>query len=429
MSRRASPLGRHGKPLAANVAARGGALLSLAVATLLVARTGGPAAVGVYALLRVLPGIVGLVVSSGLPGAAPFFLAGSRRSEARLRGTLIAMAVVTGIAGTALWGVCTPLLGKLFFDDVPLAVVALAGLTVVTQLLFATSKASLQGVDDLPGTNWAILLEEFIFVPAYLGLYAVGVQGYEAIVIALLVSDVLSTILSCGRLSRRGFFERPGAPQLSLAHSIAAFGARGQAGNLTSLLTYRLDFVLLGALTGPGVLGGYAIASKYAELLRLPSQSLNWVFYPRFARDGGSEAADRARWLIPRAGALTLAGAVPLALIAGIIVPAVYGDDFQAAVVPAQILLLGLAAEGIAGVVTAFLYGRGRPGLNSLAMGAGLALTIVLDIILIPSYGAIGAAWASTAAYLATTGMLVASFRLVTRAPDRVPRPAFDAEA
>jgi O-antigen/teichoic acid export membrane protein len=408
-------LAKRRHPMVTNLGARAAALLSLAVATLMIARTGGPAAVGVYALLRILPGIVGLVVASGLPGAAPYFLAGSSRTDPRLRGTVIALAVVAGVGGAALWAIATPLLHAAFFPGVAPAIIALAGLTVLTQLLFATSKACLQGLDDLPGTNWAIVLEEFLFLPVYLALYAAGVGGSGAIVAALLLADLVPILVSSLRLARRGFFEAPGRPALAQARKVAAFGARGQAGNLISLLNYRLDFILLAVLTGPAVLGTYAVASKFAELLRLPSLSFFWVLYPRFAKDDAVQAECRARRLIPRAGVLTVASALPLALAAGFIVPAIYGDAFRPAIVPAQILLVGLSIEGMAGVITAFLYGRGRPGLNSIATGVGLVITIVLDLLLIPPFGAVGAAWASAVAYVTTTVMLIAYFRMLSR--------------
>jgi O-antigen/teichoic acid export membrane protein len=408
-------LAKRGHPMVTNVGARAGALAALALATLLIARTGGPAAVGIYALLRVLPGIVGLLVSSGLPGAAPFFLAGPSGDHPRLRGTLIALAVGTGLIGTALWAGFVPLLHATLFSDVAPALLVLAGLTVLTQLLFATSKACLQGLDDLPATNWAIFLEEFVFLPAYLALHLAGVEENLAIIASLLIADVLPTLISSARLAHEGFFAAPGLPARDLVVKVSAFGARGQVGNLLSLLNYRLDFVILAAMTGPVVLGSYAVASKFAELLRLPSLSLFWVLYPRFAKDNASQAESRARRLIPRAGLLTAAGAVPLALAAGLVVPAVYGEAFRPAIVPAQIILLGLFAEGIAGVITAFLYGRGRPGLNSLVTGGGLVVTVVLDLLLIPPFGAVGAAWASAAAYLSTTGLLVIWFFKLSR--------------
>jgi O-antigen/teichoic acid export membrane protein len=117
-------------------------------------------------------------------------------------------------------------------------------------------------------------------------------------------------------------------------------------------------------------------------------------------------------------GGTTLVAAVPLALSAGFLLPTVYGGEFEAAIVPAQILLLGLAGEGVSSVVTAYLYGSGRPGLNSMAMGAGLAITIVLDLLLIPPFGAAGAAVASSAAYLAVMSVLLILFFRLTRSSE-----------
>jgi Na+-driven multidrug efflux pump len=45
------------------------------------------------------------------------------------------------------------------------------------------------------------------------------------------------------------------------------------------------------------------------------------------------------------------------------------------------------------------LSGRGRPGLSSLLACGEVVITIGLDLLLIPRYGAIGAAVASVCAY------------------------------
>jgi lipopolysaccharide/colanic/teichoic acid biosynthesis glycosyltransferase len=66
-------------------------------------------------------------------------------------------------------------------------------------------------------------------------------------------------------------------------------------------------------------------------------------------------------------------------------------------------------------VVTAFLYGRGRPGLSSIAAGIGVVVTLVMDVVLIPRFGAVGAAVASSVAYLTTTATLVAWYRYTSR--------------
>jgi O-antigen/teichoic acid export membrane protein len=102
-----------------------------------------------------------------------------------------------------------------------------------------------------------------------------------------------------------------------------------------------------------------------------------------------------------------MVAALPFVLLARPIVELLYGSRFDAAVGPARLLVLGMLLGGAAGVASGYLYGRGRPGLNSWALGLGLVLTVVLDLLLIPRYGAMGAAFASTATYLLADGALI----------------------
>ena len=186
------------------------------------------------------------------------------------------------------------------------------------------------------------------------------------------------------------------------------FGTRGQVGGVMSLLNLRLDFVLLSAFAGPAVLGVYAVASKFAELVRVFGMALQYVLYPKYANDG-SRAMGEARGLMVRVGLLSTITIVPLWITCGYVIPGFYGSAFNAAVMPTRIILLGLVLDGVGGVITAVFYGVGRPGLNSLAMGAGLAVTVVLDVLLIPRFSENGAAVASALAYT-TTGLVLIGF-------------------
>jgi O-antigen/teichoic acid export membrane protein len=103
-----------------------------------------------------------------------------------------------------------------------------------------------------------------------------------------------------------------------------------------------------------------------------------------------------------------LAAAVPL-------LPMIYGHAFNSAVIPTYLLLAGLVGEGVAGVVSAYLYGVGRPGANSLGLGVAVIVTVVLDVLLIPHFHAVGAAFASSAAYLTSSAALVACYVVVRR--------------
>jgi len=398
-----------------NVAARIGALVALSVATFLVARNGGPAAVGVYALLRVLPSLVGVTISCGLPGATAYFLAGPERGNRRLPLTLVAMALVGGCVGTFVWAASSAFLARFLFQDLSTTLVLVASFLVFTRVLVATAKSCSQGSDDLRGANRVIVTEELMFLPVYGALWAAGGRGFGTIVAGLLLADVLTASLGWGRLARRGFFRVVRRPSASLARRIAGYGIRAQVGGFVMLLNLRLDFVLISVITGPTVLGVYAIASKYAELVKVVSLAVTYVLYPKFAAELVTRALQTARSLIPTAGLVTAGVVVPLWFAASFVIPLIYGDAFRPAVTPAEIILVALMLDGVAAVITALLYGIGRPGLNSIAMGLGLAITVVLDIALIPPFGAAGAAVASAVAYVTTTVALIWFFWRIRR--------------
>jgi O-antigen/teichoic acid export membrane protein len=406
-------------PIVANLGARIAALAALTVASLVVARTGGPALVGVFVLLRLLPWLMGVLLNLGLYGATPYFLAGPSREDPRYRSTIVAIALSSGFVGGLVWAAASPLLARELFPGMSAGLVALAGVSVLTQCMETTAKACSQGFDDLHGSNRIFALEEIAFLPFFLAFLSLGLPEHLAIVVALPIGDLFTGLSGWVRLTRREFFRGVGRPSVRLARRVIAYGARAQIGSVMLLLNARLDFALVGGLIGPAALGIYAIASRFAELLRLPYLAASYVLYPSYARDRQDVAIDKARSMMRRIGWIPAAGVIPLGIAATFLLPILYGPDFRHAVGPTWILLIGLTGGGVAGVASAFLLGVARPGLNSLANAAGLVVTVSLDLLLIPRLGVVGAAVASCCAYLCTSAALVASFRAVTRAGGR----------
>ncbi|HEV2257817.1 MAG TPA: oligosaccharide flippase family protein [Streptosporangiaceae bacterium] len=409
--------------LTANVAARVVALLSLSAATVLVAHAGGPKLLGELTLLRVLPGLAGVLAGCGLPSAAPFFLAGKDRDKPRLRTTIVVLTLAGSLAASGGWLVLSPLIHRIFFHPWHIGVVIAAAVPVFSQLWVATGKSFLQGENDMRGANWAIAAEEAAFLPVYVALVPI-MHGTSLLMTALVGADVLVTAGIIVRLARRGYLRSWGRFDVRQAREICGYGIRGQLGGMLSLVNLRLDVVILGALVGPATLGVYAVASKYAELLRLPGLAITYVLYPRLTSRDPKDAARYVAALFPRALLLTMLAAVPLAAAVPLL-PGVYGHAFLTAMIPAYILIFGLIGEGVAGLVSAYLYAVGRPGANSLALTVSVLVTIVGDVTLIPHYHAVGAAIASAAAYLTSSGALLACYFAVRKLPPRArPEPA-----
>ena len=296
------------------------------------------------------PGWPACSPAAGLPGAAPYFLAGARRHDPRAAAD--AGAAHGGSARrsprsagwpsrrSCTW--CSSSPGRPGSSLVAAIAVVHPAVRRRRQGAAAGRRrpARRQRGDRRRGGG----------VPAGLpGCCCRSATAAATVVAALVLADVAVAVGIAERLRRRRLLPGWRRPDLAArAGRSAAYGMRGQLGGLLSLVNLRLDVAILGALAGPAVLGVYAIASKYAELLRLPGLAVTYVLYPAFARGTRPRRPPVPVRCWP-ARRLTALAAVPLRPAAGSVLPLVYGDDFAGAIVPAWILLAGLVGEGVPG--------------------------------------------------------------------------------
>ena len=102
--------------------------------------------------------------------------------------------------------------------------------------------------------------------------------------------------------------------------------------------------------------------------------------------------------------------------IAPFVIPWVFGDEFKGAVRPLVLLMPGVVAYAPVTILVVYLtVRRARPRLSLYVSLIGLVVTAATSVVLIPPYGASGAAVASAIGYAA--GGLAAWFFFVSLAP------------
>jgi len=100
--------------------------------------------------------------------------------------------------------------------------------------------------------------------------------------------------------------------------------------------------------------------------------------------------------------AILVLGTLVLALVGSGLIPLLYGEAFSTSYLPLLLLLPGIWALGLWKNFMNDLSVRGYPITKSYTSGVAVLLTVVLDIFLIPRWGIIGAAIASSIAYMTT---------------------------
>lgn len=204
---------------------------------------------------------------------------------------------------------------------------------------------------------------------------------------------------------------RTGGVDLPRCRAAVAFGSKTYVGTALQQVIYRVDLLLLSAYAPRSQVGLYAIAVAVTTPVWTVPASLSWVLLPRVAALSAGDNVDDAgrvtaetRTLRHATGAGGLVGGVIGALIL-LALPEIFGAGFAGAKAPALILLLGAGALGLDYVLRAGIVGRGEPRYVLITTLISTPVSLILYFVLIPAYGAVGAATASTLSYLLSAGL------------------------
>jgi O-antigen/teichoic acid export membrane protein len=201
-----------------------------------------------------------------------------------------------------------------------------------------------------------------------------------------------------------------GRLDVTLGRRMVGFGAKAHAGRILMLGNYRLDQWLLGAIAGPRELGLYSAAVAWAEALWHLPTALAAVQRPSIVRAAPRAAAQLATRVFRGAAVVTGALVIVMIVAAPVLCVVFFGEGFRGSIDDLRVLAIGAFGMVALKVFGNALVAQRRPVLQSTAVGVGFAITVGLDVILIPPYGGVGAALASTIAYTAAGAVVCAIF-------------------
>jgi O-antigen/teichoic acid export membrane protein len=204
-------------------------------------------------------------------------------------------------------------------------------------------------------------------------------------------------------------------PDIRVLLGSIRFGLRAWVGSLSSFLNLRADQVLMGFIATEASLGVYAVAVNGAEVLLYLPAALGLALVPAIAGSDANRRSDRTLAVFRMVSLLTLPLVMLAALLGPTVLPAVFGSAYEASVEPFVWLLPGTFGFIAITVLSNALLGSGSPGTASLPPLAALVVGITLDLVLIPRYGATGAAIATTTASLAGGTVALLAYRARSR--------------
>lgn len=225
--------------------------------------------------------------------------------------------------------------------------------------------------------------------------------GVVGLVFGLLAGSVWNVGWSIRQSYRLGLAPRTSSewPLSRIAKLALPFAL---AGIFVKVYSY-IDTLLLQRFHTDEVVGHYAVAYKVTYALQFLPLAFVAALYP-----GMSSAAAQGRKADLQA---LLSGSLRLMMLAGVplsallsalaspIILTVYGTEFAGSIAPLSILPWALIPIFLDFPIGSLLNATHRAHLKTTSMGVAMVINVILNVLLVPTYGAVGAAWSGIASF------------------------------
>jgi O-antigen/teichoic acid export membrane protein len=388
---------------------------------ILFARTLGAADFGVYATANAMMLLVAGFATLGLTAMPQRFWPAYEAEDdlARQRGLLrfacwgpFAAGTAFAIAGCSVAYLASPLLSPAVSTATCLAMLtvpALAALDVVEGIALLKSWKRLAY-----GLTFIVrpLLVPFIF----LGAWLIGVTADATLaVIAVAAATWMASLALIILLRRKLRASLPDGPVVMNSRIWLLAGLPVMLIDGAFMLMTSTDIVLLAVFSSDATVGAYGAAARLVALVAFVHQGLTWASGHHFSAlhlAGNSSgladyAARMTRWtfLPSLAAAVVMATAAPLILM-------LFGTGFEGGESITSVLLIGLLFRAAIGPGEQLLIMTDNQMACAYAYAWAFVVNFGLCIGLIPQYGAIGAAIATSIAYGAASLIIAREVRL-----------------
>lgn len=263
---------------------------------------------------------------------------------------------------------------------------------------------------------WARPLLMLILVAATFWLFPAWRLPQSAIIVQ--VAACLLTLVVIGLLFRRlttsGWLNwRSGTASqwLSLLKSLLPFASISIAMSVQA----QADIIMLGFWMSSEHVGIYRVASQGAALVAFSLPALNMIFAARIAAFSARSDKAALQLMLTRIARLAFASALPLAVVlifyGGTLAGLVFGEQFEQSANPLAILAASQLLNVAFGAVGTLLLMSGYEQESARALWTMVVVNVVLNMLLIPAYGLIGAASATAISIVLWNALLYLTVR------------------
>jgi len=277
------------------------------------------------------------------------------------------------------------------------------GLIVFSTLLYYVRKV-LQGFEAIKISAVVSVIETVVKFVCAVGLVLLG-WGAVGALMGYIAGALVASLTGLGIVYYKFYRMQDAASKMEsgLARRVAEYSVPLSATNAAGVLDKHIDTVLVGFFLNPLAVSYYVVSKQVVTFIETPVSALGFSIAPTFAAEKSAGNIEHAAEVYESAFTNTLLLYIPagvgIFLIAEPLIEIVFGQDYLGAVPVLQVLSIYtvlLASNLIAAKALNFL-GRARG--RAIIKGITSVLNVIFNIILIPRYGVVGAAYATIITY------------------------------
>jgi O-antigen/teichoic acid export membrane protein len=390
------------------LALRVGGMLLFFICTLLITNNFDAAIVGEYDFSRALLLFLGAVVLFGMHQAIIYY-SGFLKSQDNLssiKPVYIKMAVIMLVIAVALITIAQLIKSSSVLSYFDIEFNDTASKTVLTLFFYSIT---LLNIDVYRALN-KIILSEFYrniirYLPFLLGiliLYFTNNPEYliDIFLVNFLFIGVLSTIIVFFFFSRLP--QEANKITISFKEIIKRSGPMAIS-SMSFLLMQSVDVLMLTKFTTYEDVAYYAVTVKLTMVIAIVLSSVNAVIAPDISHLFSASKKEALRARVQQGTKLIFVLTFPLILIMALgsgIILKLFGEGYDVAKSALLILLIGQTINALCGSVGTYLNMTGKHVALQKILVSALAINIVLNYLLIPAYGILGAAIATSASMI-----------------------------
>jgi len=369
------------------------------VITVIIARSLGPRGQGIYSVAILFPSLLLVFTGFGLSSAAVYFLGKEKYPARQIFGTSIISNFLISVLTILIGLFIIFFFADRFFPDIERVYLILSLFLVPLLLFFNLGCQILLGLQKIKKYNITSILQSglfLIFVAVFLSVMQFGVT-------VTILSQILSYIIGIVFLLFLVTKETKGVDfkiNIKYLKESLIYGLKIHLSGIFDFLHSRIDLFLINFFINPFSAGIYFASVRLAEGVSLFSISTGTVLFPKVASEKDPRELKEFTPMVCRNvlffSALII---ICLFLLSGWLITFLYSNDYLGAVAPFRILLLGIFTLSGWHILANDLSARGRPMLNTYAIGISVLLNIILNLFWIPKWGISGAALATTVSY------------------------------